>query len=43
MIIHVVLNAAEASRENKNTTRVAFPILQPCQMNNRKRLLIGRN
>ena len=26
MIIHVVLNAAEVSRENKNSTRVVFPI-----------------
>ena len=44
MIIHVVLNAAEVSRENKNSTRDIFPSRQVIiQMNNRKRLLIGRN
>ena len=42
MIIHVVLNAAEVSRENKNSTGVVFPIWQVIQMNNCKQLLIGR-
>ena len=36
MIINVVLNVLKVSRENKKCTRVLF------QMNNRKRLLIGR-
>ena len=38
MIIHVVLNAAEVSREHKKIEGFVFL----CQMDNRKRLLIGR-